>query len=123
MPTKILIYGHDQMLLSTRRLILEQAGHTVDAVDEPDLVQKALIETTIRLLILCQTLSDTECKIAVEMAFILRPEVKIMLMVASRPRVFTADHQNLFHISAGPHALIQTVHQIISPARTVSAPN
>jgi hypothetical protein len=59
---RILTYGLDETLLQTRRLLLEQAGYTVDAASTPESFQSYMAgaKTAYSLLILCHTIAIPE---------------------------------------------------------------
>jgi len=76
----ILVFGHDAVLLETRRLILKRGGFQVwIATTATDAVQVLLTEP-IELFILCQSLSPVECEHALEAAHTLRPDVENLIM-------------------------------------------
>jgi hypothetical protein len=61
-PPAILIYGHDTMLLETRRMVLENDGfHTWTAENSMD-VAEAITSDRIEVLILCHSLTFEECQ-------------------------------------------------------------
>lgn len=59
---RILTYGLDETLLQTRRLLLEQAGYTVDTASTPESFQSHMAgaKTAYSLLILCHTIAIPE---------------------------------------------------------------
>jgi hypothetical protein len=59
---RILTYGQDETLLDTRRLLLEQAGYTVDTASTPGAFQSHMAgaKTAYSLLILCHTIAIPE---------------------------------------------------------------
>lgn len=59
---RILTYGQDEALLHTRRLLLEQAGYTVDTASTPGSFQShvAGAKSPYSLLILCHTIATPE---------------------------------------------------------------
>jgi hypothetical protein len=52
----VLCFGRDQMLLETRRMLLEQAGYTVLSTSIEIEVESALVNGDICLLVLCHSL-------------------------------------------------------------------
>jgi hypothetical protein len=70
----ILIFGTDEMLVATRRMIFEQAGYTVFTADSLSNAALVLMNHQIDVLILCQTLSDDERRAVLETAHTLQPQ-------------------------------------------------
>jgi hypothetical protein len=59
---RILTYGLDESLIKTRRLLLQQAGYTVDIASSPESFQSHIADakTAYILLILCHTIAIPE---------------------------------------------------------------
>jgi DNA-binding response OmpR family regulator len=72
----ILVYGNDQMLVATRRLILERAGYTVFTAESLSNAALVLMARQIDVLVLCQTLSDEERGAVLETAHALKPKTR-----------------------------------------------
>jgi DNA-binding response OmpR family regulator len=58
----VLVFGQDAQLLETRRWLLEAAGYQVRTTGEYPEVVRILDAESIRLLLLCHTLSAEECR-------------------------------------------------------------
>jgi ActR/RegA family two-component response regulator len=82
MGRTILLCGHDQVLLRTRHLILEQAGHSVFRAEGALDAVLVLMNHQIDFAILCQTLSEDERKTILENAHGLQPEMKCVVLGA-----------------------------------------
>ncbi len=54
----VLCYGHDQILLETRKRILERAGYAVLSTSDQSTVEKELIGGNVSILVLCHTVTD-----------------------------------------------------------------
>jgi DNA-binding response OmpR family regulator len=78
----ILFYGHDELLLVTRRRILEGAGFRADVTSELKEIPRLVHELPADLVVLCHSLSRTECVVAGMIARNHRPEARILLLVA-----------------------------------------
>lgn len=83
----VLIYGHDPLILQTRRRILERAGHTVWTAEVLDEVESIITTNEVAVLIVCQTLSDEEGEAAITLAHQIRPEMKTLVMSLTRQRL------------------------------------
>lgn len=60
----MLLYGHDELLLSTRKLVWEWAGHQVSVAQELGQISQVLDREHVDLIVLCYSLSRTECAMA-----------------------------------------------------------
>jgi ActR/RegA family two-component response regulator len=110
----ILIFGHDAILLETRRLILEKAGFQVWIADEANEAVQVLVREPIDLFILCQSLSHDECLPILETAHTLRPDMK-NLILGGETRGLSADRDDTFLTTfLEPRALISFIQNKIS---------
>ncbi len=78
----VVFYGHDELLLMTRRRILEGAGFRADVASELEEIPRLVRELPADLVVLCHSLSRTECVVAGMVARNHRPEVQMLLLVA-----------------------------------------
>jgi DNA-binding NtrC family response regulator len=76
----ILIFGHDEMLLRTRSLVLKSAGFRVWTASDATVVVQILDLQQIDIFILCQTLSCRESEAVLAAAHNLRPELKNLVL-------------------------------------------
>jgi|SRR5580698_2430512 hypothetical protein len=76
MQGTILVYGNDEMLLITRRMVFEKAGYTVFTANSLSSAALVLMNHQIDVLLLCQTLSDDERCAVLETALALQPKIK-----------------------------------------------
>ena len=74
MQGTILVYGNDEMLLITRRMVFEKAGYRVFTANSLSNAALVLMNHQIDVLILCQTLSDDERRAVLETAHTLQPQ-------------------------------------------------
>ncbi len=112
-PGAVLIYGHDSLLLQTRRRILEQAGYTVWTTGSLDQVEILLAREAIGVFIVCQTISDEEGEAAIRLAHQSRPETKTLVMSLTKQRLLNTARETPFHVSAGPRTLLKTVRRLV----------
>ena len=118
----VLIYGHDPLLLQTRRRILEQAGYTAWAAEVLDEVESIITTNAVELLIVCQTLSDEEGEAAITLAHQIRPEMKTLVMSLTRQRLLKTAHETPFNVSTGPRNLLDTVQKLMGKPRENTIP-
>jgi DNA-binding NtrC family response regulator len=76
----ILVYGNDEMLVATRRLIFEKADYRVFTADSLSNAMLVLMNHQIDVLVLCQNLSDEERGAVLETAPTLQPEIRFAVL-------------------------------------------
>jgi DNA-binding response OmpR family regulator len=81
-PAAVVFYGHDELLLMTRRRILEGAGFRADVTSEVKEIPRLVRELPADLVVLCHSLTCTECVAAAMVARNHRPEVGVLLLMA-----------------------------------------
>lgn len=115
----ILIFGHDAILLETRRLILERAGFHVWIATEATEAVQVLVREPINLFILCQSLSHDECLLILETAHTLRPDMKNLILGAEMPAFSEDRHDTFLTTFLDPRSLISFIQNKIG-ARTAT---
>jgi DNA-binding response OmpR family regulator len=81
-PAAVIFYGHDELLLMTRRRILEGAGFRADVTSEVKEIPRLVRELPADLVVLCHSLSRMECVVAGIVARNHRPQVQMLLMAS-----------------------------------------
>jgi DNA-binding NtrC family response regulator len=114
MQGKLLIYGNDSMLLTTRRLILEKAGHDVVTASTFSGAMLLLVNRQFDLLILCQSLNQEERRGMLESAHAINPNLKCVVLQ------FTGSHERIANEETveglrGPTNLIESIHRMLEP--------
>ena len=118
----ILIFGHDEMLLETRRLILKKAAFRVRIAMEALAAVQILVTQPIDLFVLCQTLPPEECVATLRTAHTLGPDMKnlILGMDTFGP---SADRRDTFLTSfLDPKGLIALIQNKINIEAVTSCP-
>ena len=80
----ILIYGNDDILVTTRRLILERAGHRLFTTCFAD-AMLVLMTEPVEILLLCQSLKAEDRRGIVETAHAVRPDMKCTVLGVDGP--------------------------------------
>jgi DNA-binding response OmpR family regulator len=117
-PT-VVFYGHDELLLMTRRRILEGAGFRADVTSEVKEIPRLVRELPADLVVLCHSLSCTECLAAGMVARNHRPEVRMLLMVAAEGFVRERDTSmsevadDILTLSLEPESLVAKVRSML----------
>jgi DNA-binding response OmpR family regulator len=125
-PSAVLLYGHDELLLWTRRLVFEWAGYQVSVAQELRQVSRLLDREDVDLIVLCYSLSRTECAIAGLIAKS-RTEVPTLLMTecgerGSRDCDMREVADARFDSLLGPEALVRKVDAILHIKRPHTFP-
>jgi DNA-binding NtrC family response regulator len=115
----ILVFGHDPILLETRRLILEKAGFQVWTATEANEAVQVLVREPIDLFILCQSLSHDECLPILETAHTLRPDMKNLILGGETLDRSADKHDTFLTTFLEPRALISFIQNKIS-AKTIA---
>jgi hypothetical protein len=114
----ILLYGHDELLLMTRGRILDGAGFltcmTMDVMEIPRLVR----ELSTDLVVLCHSLSRTECVLAGMVAKNHRAALRTLLIVTDecigeRDYEMSEVADEIFKLSLEPEKLVAKVRSMI----------
>lgn len=109
----VLSYGHDMMLLHSRKCLLQLAGCLSDTVTEVDQYEARLLQSSPGVIILCQTLLREECRHACAFAMEHTPESQLLLLVIRNQRCFPTQHHTLLYSTVGPKIFSQTVFDLL----------
>jgi DNA-binding response OmpR family regulator len=116
-PT-ILFYGHDELLLMTRRRILEGAGFRAGVTSQLKEIPRLVCELPADLVVLCHSLSRTECVMAGLLTRNHRPDVRMLLMVAEgffreRDCAMSEVADDILTLSLEPENLVAKVRSML----------
>jgi DNA-binding response OmpR family regulator len=123
-PSAILLYGHDELLLWTRRLVFEWAGYEVSVAQELQQVSQLLDREDVGLIVLCYSLSRAECA---ELIAASRSEVPTLLItecgeMGNRDCDVKEVADAWFDSILGPEALVRKVDAILHIKRPHTFP-
>ena len=113
MHGKILIYGNDLTLISTRHLVLERAGYRVLSATQFASAMLGLMNEHIDVLILCHSLRDEERRAMLETAHAITPDVKCVVLSFNGCEVPPGDAE-VFEGLHGPTALLTVIGRILN---------
>jgi DNA-binding response OmpR family regulator len=118
-PQTIVLYGHDELLLMTRRRILEFAGFRASVTSDVKEIPRLVRELSADLVVLCHSLSRTECVLAGLIAKNHRAELRTLLMVTDGSigeldcgMSEVADE--IFNLSLEPEKLVAKVRSMLA---------
>lgn len=114
----ILLYGHDELLLMTRGRILECAGFRVGITSELKEISRLVRELRTDLVILCHSLSRTECATAGLIAKHHRAALLMLLMAdgsaGERDCGMSEVADDVFNLSLEPEKLVAKVRSMLA---------
>lgn len=112
---RLLCYGHDDMLLFTRKKILERE-FSVDICTRISDLDVVLAAGPVDIAVVCHSVPDTECD---EMMHHLRehsPGVKVLVLYESTPDLCSSHSDESMENLEGPSSLLQKVHALMQEA-------
>ncbi len=113
-PGPILMFGKDALLLQTRAQVLQAAGFVLTSVTCLRTLEDAIAEGGWRLLILCHSLSELECRTAVSFTASYASGIPVLTLQAGPSACAIASAEAL-DILNGPKKLIAKVHSLLQP--------
>jgi hypothetical protein len=116
-PVCILLYGHDTTILKTRCWILERARFEVQTANILEDLKRISQLRSLKLLILCHTLSLEECKEAVSITKALQPKTRVLVLTTCEATSQLRNEHEVLSILEGPRALAATVRRMVYPGR------
>jgi DNA-binding NtrC family response regulator len=117
---RLLSYGHDEMLLFTRRRILERE-YWVETCDRLCDLEETLAKGPFQLALLCQSVPDAECKEIMQRVRSAWPEVKVLVLQESIVGVCATRSDCTMDSLDGPPALLHEIRVLLEIAATESA--
>ena len=115
MSGTILVYGNESMLVTTRGLILEEAGFEVYTTTGFAGAMLTLMTQPLDVLLLCESLSDEERRGILETAFAIQPNIRCATFGADGREIRLAG-ANAIETLDGPSILVEAVGRILQPA-------
>jgi DNA-binding NtrC family response regulator len=109
---RLLCYGHDEMLLFTRKLILDRE-FSVEICDELTQLPEVLARGPVDLVLLCQSVPDAECEEVIERVRAESPEVKVLVLHETIPGSCSLHSDATIANLGGPPALLQEIHALL----------
>jgi hypothetical protein len=117
---RLLSYGHDEMLLFTRKRILERE-YWVETCDLLCDLEEVLAKGPFQLALLCQSVPDAECQEVMQRLRAAWPEIKVLVLRESMVGVRTTRCDRTMESLEGPPALLREIHLLLEIAATESA--
>lgn len=116
----LLIYGHDAMLLQTRRWLLEGECFRVLSVADLAEVRRLVADEQIDLFVLCHSLSPRESREALTTARAIRPDIKGLFITVDGSSYAEEPQAGVVSCFGGPKVLLTAVRELLA-RRTAAA--
>ena len=117
---RLLSYGHDEMLLFTRKRILERE-YWVETCDSLCDLEGVLAKGPFQLALLCQSVPEAECQEVMQRLRAAWPEIKVLVLRESIVGVRTARSDCTMDNREGPPALLHEIRVLLEIAAAESA--
>jgi DNA-binding response OmpR family regulator len=116
MPSRILIYGNDSLLLMTRRLILEKEGYRAFTTLELSDAIQLIMTQQLDVLVLCQSLTVEECDDVLGTVREVAPTLKIIIIGHDGSVRPNKEQEQTLQPLQGPGSLLAAVHKMVGAA-------
>ncbi len=109
---RVLCYGHDEMLLYTRKLILDKE-FDVERCSKLAELNGILARGPLDLILMCQSVPDAECEEVIERARAASPAVKVLLLHENSEGSCSVHSDTTMEGLDGPLALLHEIHALL----------
>jgi hypothetical protein len=117
---RVLCYGHDDMLLYTRKRILDRE-FSAEICDQLAKLPEFLARGPVDLVVLCQSVPDWECDAVIELSRAAWPGVKILTLHDSTLGECSAHADRTMENLEGPPALLHEIRALVTKASAENA--
>jgi hypothetical protein len=117
---QLICYGHDDMLLYTRKCIL-QSDFSVEICTGLARLGECLRQGPVRVIVICHSVPDQECEVAIEMARATWPGIKVLALREGIPETCSLHADKTMENLEGPPALLYKVHSLLGTASAGNA--
>jgi len=117
--TRLICYGHDDMLLYTRKCILSR-DFSVEICSGLARLGECLRQGPVRVVVICHSVPDQECEVAIEMSRAAWPGIKILTLREGEQGVCSLRADKSMESLEGPPALLYKVHSMLGSAAAES---
>jgi DNA-binding NtrC family response regulator len=116
----LICYGHDDLLLFTRKKILEREFSVETCTQVPEL-DAALSRGPVEVIVICHSVPDEECHEVVLRVREQSPSAKVLVLYEAVPEVCTEDSDKTMECLEGPSTLLRDVRALMEEAAEESA--
>jgi DNA-binding response OmpR family regulator len=112
---RLLCYGHDELLLYTRKKILEQE-FSVETCTHISELPPILARGPVEVAVLCHSVPDDECHEVLLRVRKHSPAVKVLVLYESTPEICTEQSDKIMESLDGPATLLNDVRALMEEA-------
>ena len=112
---RVLCYRHNEMLLYTRKRILDRE-FVVEGCDALAELTEILSRDPLDLVLICQSVPDAECEEVIDMVRAASPEVKVLVLQAGHPGSCSMHSDAAMENLEGPPALLEEIRGMLGIA-------
>jgi len=109
---RLLCYGHDDLLLFTRKCILDEE-FSVEICKGLASLGELLAEGAVHVVVLCHSVPEAECEEVIEMSRAAWPGVKILTLQEGELGDCGLHSDKTMECLAGPPALLRQIHALL----------
>jgi len=122
MLSRVVLYGYDALLLSTRELLLQHAGFEVRSTSDHKQLMRLLYEHAPNLLIVCHTIPEPECHAVLMAAHAARPAPKTLVLTTRFSGPCETGEDSVLTLD-GPQTLLAAARQLVQNREPSSQPS
>ncbi|MGI4758716.1 MAG: hypothetical protein ACRYGF_17935 [Janthinobacterium lividum] len=111
--SRVLLFGHEEPLQLSRKLLLARAGYDCLLVTNLAEFKREVLRTPVGLIILCQTASHEECSVAINFAAEHARYAPLLIMFDYKRRCESQREYVLLDSMAGPEAFLKTTMRML----------
>lgn len=108
----LLCYGHEEMLLYTRKLILDRE-FLVNRCQDTATLSEILSQGRLDLILLCQSVPEQECEEVIEMVRAASAETKVLALHGASSGSCSVHSDAAMENLDGPRALLRQIHALL----------
>jgi hypothetical protein len=109
----ILVYGNDEMLVTTRQLILGKARYEVFSATNFASALTVLVNEAVNVPLLCQSLTEEERRGILETGRAIQPEIKCLTFGYDGLEIVFENGESAVKSLNGPASLVQTIARLL----------
>ena len=117
---RLICYGHEDMLLFTRKCILERE-FSVEVCGGLTRLGELLAQGPVHVVVMCHSVPDWECEEAIELSRAAWPEVKILTLREGDHGECPLHSDRTMESLDGPPTLLRKLHSMLGMASTEGA--
>ncbi|HEX6496756.1 MAG TPA: hypothetical protein VF018_14800 [Acidobacteriaceae bacterium] len=112
---RVLCYGHDEMLLYTRKRILDRE-FLVERCENLAGLDRVLSRGPLDLVLLCHSVPDAECEAVIERVRAESTGVKVLVLHEAMPGICSVHSDASMENLEGPPALLHQIYALLGMA-------